>query len=82
MDSKRLPEDLGATEENIESFSQSGVVRRRPQKTHTKTPIDSAALQMTYRRMLAGSSSSNQAEVARHLGISRVWVRKVLKGIK
>ncbi len=42
--------------------------------------IDYVALQQTYRRMLAEGPFSNQSELARHLGVSRVWVSTVLKG--
>lgn len=46
-----------------------------------RLPIDYVALQQTYRRMLAEGPYANQTELARHLGVSRVWVSKVLKGI-
>lgn len=47
-----------------------------------KLPIDYVELQQTYRRMLAKGLFSTQTELARHLGVSRVWVSIVLKGIK
>ena len=53
----------------------------RPVKTK-RLPIDYAVLQQTYRRMLADDSFVSQADLARHLGVSRVWVNRVLKGIK
>jgi Mn-dependent DtxR family transcriptional regulator len=47
-----------------------------------KLPIDYEALRQTYARMLAGGPFANQADLARHLGVSRVWVSRVLKGMK
>ena len=53
----------------------------RPVKTK-RLPIDYAALQQAYRRMLADGGFVTQAGLARHLGVSRVWVSRVLKGVK
>lgn len=47
-----------------------------------KERIDNQALQQTYRRMLAEGPFLNQTELSRHLGVSRVWVIRVLKGVK
>jgi hypothetical protein len=47
-----------------------------------RLPIDYAALQLTYARMLAAGPFPNQTELSRYLGISRVWVSRVLKGLK
>ncbi len=44
-------------------------------------PIDYAALQQSHARMLNEKGISSQAELARHLGVSRVWVSRALKGI-
>ena len=82
MDSDRLPQELGLNEEAIGSLVQAGLVRLRPQKPRPKPRIDCAALQQTYRRMLAEGLFKSQTELARHLGVNRVWVSKVLKGIK
>lgn len=82
MDCDRLPHELGLDEEAIQGLLQTGLVRVRPQKPRRKERIDYAALQETYRQMLAERNFSSQAELARHLGFSRVWVSKVLKGIQ
>jgi hypothetical protein len=82
MDSEGLPEELAVTEQDVESLSQAALVRRRPQKPRPKERIDYAALQQTHRRMLAEGPFSNQTELARHLGVSSVWVSRLLKGIR
>ena len=41
-----------------------------------------AELQQTYARMLGDGLFSSQAELAHHLGVSRVWVSRVLYGVK
>jgi hypothetical protein len=82
MDSDRLQQELGLNEEAIGSLVQAGLVRPRPQKLRPKPRIDYAALQQSYARLLSEGGFSSRAEFARHLGISRVWVSRVLKGIK
>ena len=47
-----------------------------------RLPIDYGALQQTSRRMLTEGGFASQTELARNLGVSRVWVSRVLKGIK
>ena len=79
MGSERLPEELGLDEQDIDSLSQAGLVRRRPQKPRPKEWIDYEALQQTYARMLTDGGFANQADLARHLGVSRVWLSRVLK---
>jgi hypothetical protein len=82
MDSARLPQELGLDEEAIQGLLQAGLVRLRPQKPRPKPRIDYAALQQTYSRMLAEGPFFTQSELALHLGVSRVWVSRVLKGIR
>ena len=82
MDSERLPQELGLNEQAIGSLVQGGLVRLRPQKPRPKKRIDYEALQQTYRRMLAESGFASQTELARHLGVSRVWVSRAPKVIK
>ena len=81
MDGERLPHELGLDEEAIQGFLQAGLIRCRPQKPPPEERIDYAALQQTYRRMLAEAPFSTQTELARHMGVSRVRVSRVLKGI-
>jgi len=53
---------------------------RLPRPVRAKRrPIDYAALQQTYARMLAEGPFSTQTDLARHLGVSRVWVSRVLR---
>jgi hypothetical protein len=80
MDSDRLPQELGLNEEAIGNLVQGGLVRLQPQKPRPKKRIDYEALQQTYRRMLAEGGFASQTELARHLGVSRVWVSIVLRG--
>jgi hypothetical protein len=47
----------------------------------TRPRIDYVALEQTYRRMLDDGPFTTQTELARHLGVSRVWVSRVLKGM-
>ena len=82
IDSDRLPQELGLDEEAVDSLVQAGLVRPWPQKPLPKPRIDYSALQQNYARMLAVGRSTSRADLAGHLGVSRVWVSKVLEGIK
>ena len=82
MDSDRLPQELGLNEQAIGSLVQGGLVRLRPQKPRPKKRIDYEALQQTYRQMLTEGGFASQTDLARHLGVSRVWVSRVLVGAK
>jgi hypothetical protein len=56
---------------------------RLPRSVQAKRlPIDYAALQQSFARMLTEGGFSSRAELAQHLGVSRVWVSRVLKDIK
>jgi hypothetical protein len=77
-----LPSILPLTPDAITRLQDVRLIRLpRPVKTK-RLPIDYAALQITYRRMLADGGFASQADLARHLGVSRVWVSRVLKDIK
>jgi hypothetical protein len=72
---------LRLSAQDIEGLRRTGLVRLPHPMPRPKKRIDYAALQRTYRRTLVEASFSNQTELARHLGVSRVWVSRVLKGI-
>ena len=44
--------------------------------------IDYVALKSEYEQPLLDGACANKAELARHLGVSRAWVSRKLKGIK
>ena len=82
LDPDLLPLELGLAEYDIERLRQAGLVRTPPPTPRPKKRIDYAALQQTYRRMLTEDGFASQADLARYLGVSRVWVSRVLKRAK
>lgn len=73
---------LALSPENIDHLAPlfSGPL---PEKTRpVKEKIDYVALRAEYQQLLSDGTCGTKAEVARHLGFSRVWVCRVLKGIK
>jgi hypothetical protein len=44
--------------------------------------IDYVELKAQYEQLLADGTCATKADVARHLGVSRVWVSRVLRDIK
>ena len=76
----RLNHSLPLSPAAITSLQDVHLIRL-PQPVKVKRlPIDYAALQQKYRQMLDEGGFASQTELARHLGVSRVWVSRVLKG--
>jgi hypothetical protein len=81
IDYDRVQAELGVDASDVASLQKSGLVLPfRPAKT-SKPRIDYEALQERYRKMLADGPFKTQMDLARHLGVSRVWVSRVLKEI-
>lgn len=47
-----------------------------------RTRIDYVGLKAQYVQLLSDGTCATKAELARHLGVSRVWVSRVLTGVK
>jgi len=78
----RLGESLVLSPEDISCLAPLplGPLPGKPHPTRMK--IDYVALRAQYQQLLSDGTCATKAEVGRHLGVSRVWVGKVLKGIK
>jgi hypothetical protein len=80
IDYDRVQAELCVSDTDVASLQKSGLILPfRPVKT-SKPRIDYEALQECYRKMLEDGPFETQTELARHLGVSRVWVSRVLKG--
>jgi hypothetical protein len=79
MDPIRLPDLLGFCAQDIERLQQAGLVHLPARKAEPGKRIDYVTLRETYARMLAEGPFSSQTELARHLGVSRAWVSRVLR---
>jgi len=44
--------------------------------------IDYVTLKAQYERLLSDGTYATKADLARHMGVSRVWVSRMLKGVK
>lgn len=74
--------ELGVNDNDLADLQKSGLILPfRPAKT-SKPRIDYDALQQSYAKMLSDGPFTTQTELARHLGVSRVWVTRVLNGIR
>jgi hypothetical protein len=70
-------------------MSSSGIPRlqdcrliRLYEPKRERPPVEYDALAKLYREILCSGEFTSQAELARYLGVSRVWVCRLLKGIK
>jgi len=82
MDPARLPQMLGLSDEDVNRLRQTGMVRFPSPALQPKERIDYVNLRQTYARIFAEGPFRSQTDLARHLGVSRAWVSRVLKGIK
>jgi hypothetical protein len=77
-----LPSSVAISEDAIARLRQHGLIRELEPTPEKRSAIDYEALKHTYRQLLETGSFKIQADLARHLGVSRVWVSRILKGIK
>jgi len=77
-----LPSFLPLCAAAITQLQDRGLIGVPRQGRRKRVPVDYVTLRQTYARMLAEGPFSNQTELARHSGVSRIWVSRVLKGIK
>jgi len=82
VDTAKLGEYIALTPNDIDRLAPlpSGPVPERA-RPMTKR-IDYVALRAQYAQLLRDGTCATKADVARHVGVSRVWVSRGLKGIK
>jgi hypothetical protein len=61
---------------------EHSLIREHQTTPEKRSAIDYDALKQSYRQLLETDPYKSQAELARHLGVSRVWVSRVLKGTR
>ncbi len=82
ISTRYLPSSLAIPQDAIARLREHSLIRELQPTREKKTAIDYEALRQTYRQLLETGPFKTHAELARHLGVSRVWVSRVLKGIK
>ncbi len=82
MHRERLEELLGLSDGDISRLYDCGLILSRPEKPPHMPRIDYQELARSYRKIMEREGFASNAELARHLGVSRVWVSRVLKGIR
>jgi hypothetical protein len=81
--SKRyLPPSIAISQDAIARLRQHSLVRELQPTPEKKPAIDYEARRLSYLQLLGTGPYKTHAELARHLGVSRVWVSRALKGIK
>ncbi len=79
MQQERLAEMLGVSESEINRLCECGLILPRPEPPTPTPKIDYEELATSYQSLMAQLHLGTHAELARHLGVSRMWVSKVLK---
>jgi predicted aminopeptidase len=82
VDTAQLGEFLALAPEDINRLA-SLLSRPPSEKTRAlRKRIDYVALRAQYEQLLLDGICATKADVARHVGVSRAWVSRVLKRVK
>lgn len=82
MDRERVQELLALSDDDISRLCDCGLILPRREMPSQKPKIDYEKLARSYRETMDRMQFVSQSDLARHLGVSRVWVSRVMKGIK
>ena len=82
MHRERLRGLLGLSDGDISRLCDCGLIIPHPEKSPQTPKIDYSGLACSYREIMNREGFTSQFELARHLGVSRAWVSRILKGIK
>jgi hypothetical protein len=82
INAARLGEYLKLAPEDLDLLSSLLPVMPHVRTKPVRKTIDYVALKAQYERLLSNGTCATQADLARHLGISRVWVSRVQKRSK
>ena len=82
MHRERLRELLGLSDGDISRLCDCGLIIPHREKSPRKPKIDYSGLACSYREIMNREGFTSQFELARHLGVSRAWVSRILKGIR
>jgi predicted aminopeptidase len=82
LNAAKLGEFLALSQENIDRLAPllSGPPPKEARPTRKR--IDYVALRAQYELLLLDGTCATKADVARPVSVSRVWVSRVLRGIK
>jgi hypothetical protein len=80
----RIRDYFQLSEQAIDLLSQvfSIPVIQKQLQPALRNRLDYQALALQYKQMIDDGSCKNWSEIAKHFGVSRVWVTKVLKKSK
>jgi ParB-like chromosome segregation protein Spo0J len=82
MHREQVQEILGLSDGDISRLCDRGLILPRPEKPPRRPRIDYERLAHSYREIMEQGNFASQADLACHLGVSRVWVSRVLNGSK
>jgi len=82
MHRERLQELLELSDGDISRLCDRGLILPRRKMPAQKPKIDYEKLARNYRETMDRMRFVSHSDLGRHLGVSRVWVSRVLKGVK
>ena len=69
-------------DEDIRRLTRFFSIPRKLEPVKTVDKIDRLSLAIRYRELIEQGYVKNQADLARHLGVSRAWITKVMNEFK
>jgi hypothetical protein len=70
------------SDEDIRRLTRFFSIPRKLEPVKTVTKIDRHSLAIRYRELIDQGYVKNKADLARHLGVSRAWITKVMNELK
>ena len=70
------------SDEDIRTLTKFFSIPRKFEPVKTVTKMDRHSLAIRYRELIDRGCVKNQADPARHLGVSRAWITKVMNELK
>lgn len=81
IDPARIHNYLDMTPDAVKKLTESFVYPKVKEAPDKRKRLDLDAMAETYREMLASGQFKNKAALAKHFGVSRAWISKVLNRI-
>ena len=82
VDGPFVSEYLMMSDEDIQRLTRFFSIPRRLEPVKTVAKMDRLSLAIRYRELIRQGYIKNQADLARHLGVSRAWITKVMNELK
>jgi len=82
IDPSRIHNYLDISPEAVKKLTESFVYPKVKEAPEKRKRLDLEAMTETYREMLDSGEFKNKAALAKHFGVSRAWITKVMRRLE